>query len=117
MQIFNTLKQSKYLKFKLAVATLAITTLLFGIIPNKTYFICAENNQSLETTVVVLTYAYGLKHTVDNYSLRECQTSNLDIYCHRGKTSVWFDRLNADFDTVTGGLVTLQKCTQTKLKI
>jgi hypothetical protein len=119
MQIFNTLKQSKYLKHSVITGTLLFLVVIFSVIPQKEYFVCQNKWNSIpsQITVIVKSYAFGLKHTLNHFSLSECETFTDSIVCRDSNSSSTFDRITADYDEILKIRISFYRCEKTQLKI
>lgn len=116
MKILNSLKQSKYLIPLVIAGTLISTTVIYSVIPQKQYFICQDRWSNTKTTVVVSSYAFGIKHSVDEYSPFQCETYSDFISCSNSFGRIKFDRITADYDTLEPTL-RLYRCQKTHLQI
>lgn len=119
MQTLNSLKQIKYLKHLVVIGTVIFLTMIYSLFAQKEYFVCQNKWNSIprETTVIIKSYAFGLKHTLNHFSLSECQTFTDSILCSDSDISSKFDRITADFDEISKVRINFYRCEKTQLKI
>ena len=118
MQTLNSLKQSKYIKHLVVTGTLIFLTIIYSVFPQKEYFTCQDKNiwSDIKTTVVIRSYAFGIKHSVNEFNLFQCETNSNFIYCGNSFGSIEFDRITADYDIFEPSS-RLYRCQKTKLQI
>lgn len=109
MKILDSLKQSKHLKSLIFSGIIIFATLIYLIVPKKEYFICQNRWEPVQTTVVVRSYGFGAKHSINEFNLFQCETRSESIYCENSISSFKFDRLTADYD-VFKPTIQLYKC-------
>jgi hypothetical protein len=115
----NLIRQIKYKRYILASGAFVLLILIYGVIPQKEYFVCQNKWNSIpsQITVIIKSYAFGLKHTLNHFSLSECETFTDSIVCRDSNSSSTFDRITADYDEILKIRISFYRCEKTQLKI
>jgi hypothetical protein len=93
---------------KLPISLVLIGVVIFLSIPNKDFLICKRLYD--ERTIVVKSYMFGLKHTIDNFTLFDCSSSSGQILCRNRLMSNSLDRVTLEYFESDGNDKRYFKC-------
>ena len=116
MKTLNFLKQSKYSKLLFIAGILITSIATYSITPQKEYFVCQNRWSPVSITLVIRSYAFGMKHSINEFNVLQCKTNSDSIFCNDSFSSFKFDRITADYDVFKPAMQ-LYRCQKTNLQI
>jgi len=80
-------------KNNLPISLVLIGIVIFISIPKKDFLLC-KSHTYLDKTVEIKSYLFGLKHTIENFTLFECSSLSSTISCNNKTAKNSLDRIN-----------------------